>query len=112
MPRERVGAALAEHGAGHRESTDDEDRADGQTRPLVVRPDQQRPGQHVPDQLRARDVAVRSQLVFEIQKLIAISFPDPAWIELEQRARRPRAHAGVIPIRARPTRMIFSSRRS
>jgi hypothetical protein len=65
-----------------------------------------------PDQPRARDLTLRPQLVFKVEKLIAVPIPDPSWIELEQRAHQTRAHAGWTPIRARPTRVIFSSRLS
>jgi hypothetical protein len=111
-PRERVGAAPADDGAGHNESNDDEDRAGDETRPPAGKPDQERPGKHVADQPRTRDLTLRPQLVFKIEKPLAVAIPNPSRIELEQRARHTRAHAGWTPIRARPTRVICSSRRS
>ena len=40
----------------------------------------------------ARDLTVPSQLVFKIEELLAVPFPEPTWMEREQGARRPRAH--------------------
>lgn len=111
-PRGAVGAAPADDGAGQYEPNDDEDRAGDQARPLAGRPDLERSGEHVPDQPRARDLTSCPQLVFKVEKLIAVPIPNPSRVELEQRAHQTRAHTGWTPIRARPTRVIFSSRRS
>jgi len=107
-----VNAAAADDDRGHSDGCDQTDRADDQTRPLAGRPDQERSGEHVADQSRARDLTARAQFVFKGEKLLAVPIPDSSWIQLEQRAHQTRAHAGWIPIRARPTRVIFSSRLS
>lgn len=111
-PRRRVGTAPTEGRAGHCQSRDDEDRADDEVRPLAGGPDQERSGEHVPDQAGTRDFTFCSELALQVEQLIAVPIANPSRIEPEQHAYQTRVHTGWTPIRARPTRVILSSRLS
>jgi hypothetical protein len=86
-PRGRVPTAAADARADDCESTDEERGPEDEVRP-AGRPNQERPGEHVPDQPHAREITLRTELVLKVQQLIAISIANPSRIELEQRARQ------------------------
>jgi hypothetical protein len=81
-------------------------------RPLAGGPDQERSGEHVPDQAGTRDFTFCSELALQVEQLIAVPIANPSRIEPEQHAYQTRVHTGWTPIRARPTRVILSSRLS
>lgn len=108
-PRGRGRTATADARADDCQSADEERRPDHQVRP-AGRPSQERPGEHVPNQLHAGELTLRPEFVLKVQQLVAISVANPSRIELEQRARQAGAHALWTPIRVSPTRAIIASR--
>ena len=86
-PRGRVRAAPADARGDDCESTDEERRPEHEVRPAGT-PDEERPGEHVPNQPHAREITLRPELVLKVQQLMAIPIANPSRIQLEQRARQ------------------------
>jgi hypothetical protein len=80
-----IGTAPTDCAARHCYCTDNDDGADDQPY-RAGSPDQERSGNHVLNQARMRDVALRADLVLEVEKLIAVPLANLSRVQLEQGA--------------------------
>jgi hypothetical protein len=78
-PRRGVGPESPAGRDTHREGADNEARSDHEVR-AASGPDQERSGEHVPNQAHARDVTVRAELVLKVEQLNAIPIANPSRI--------------------------------
>jgi hypothetical protein len=82
----------------------DQDRYGPENRcSLANRASEERTDESITNEPPARELALRSQLVLEIQQFIAVAPADARGIEPQQRTAPAVTHAGWAPTRAKPT---------